>query len=215
MTSIPVSHPLTTPAGDDLAQVQRQRKRVVLVAGLLVLALVLCTRSVWSADLHELAETIGYGLIFLCIAGRCWSALYIGGRKKTQLVAEGPYSISRNPLYLFSLLGSIGVGLQSGSLTVAVMLGLLVFGVFHTVILREEAFLRSRFPVEFAAYAGRVPRWGPRLSRWQSSEELLVRPRLVLLTFRDALWFIAAVPVMEAVEMAQRANWLPVLLHLP
>lgn len=43
----------------------------------------------------------------------------------------------------------------------------------------------SRFPAAFAAYAARVPRWGPRLSRWQFREKLLVRPRFVLVTFRD------------------------------
>lgn len=214
--------PLPQPAGaetapDSLSGLQQRRKRIVLVSGLLLLVALLFSDSLWpSGSLpHEGSEMLGYALISLCIVGRSWCSLYIGGRKKTQLVEEGPYSISRNPLYVFSVLGGIGIGLQAGNLTTGLVCGMFVFAIFNTVIQREEDFLMSRFPDGFAAYAARVPRWGPRLSRWQSSEELLVRPRFVLVTFRDALGFLLAIPVLEAVEWAQVEGWLPVLLHLP
>jgi hypothetical protein len=151
----------------------------------------------------------------ICIAGRTWCALYIGGRKKKVLVDQGPYSVSRNPLYLFSVLGGLGVGLQAGNLTTGLVLGLFIFMLFSVVIAQEEAFLKGRFPGDFAAYAAAVPRWGPRLSNWHSDLELIVQPRLVLVTFRDALWFLAAIPLLEGIEMLQNAGWLPVLLHLP
>jgi protein-S-isoprenylcysteine O-methyltransferase Ste14 len=201
---------------DSLSGVQQRRKRIVLVSGILLLVALLFSDSLWRSGgfVHESIEMMGYALIFLCIAGRSWCSLYIGGRKKTQLVEDGPYSVSRNPLYLFSVLGGIGIGLQAGSVTAGLVCGLFVFVIFNTVIQREEVFLISRFP-DFAAYATRVPRWWPRLSRWQSSEELLVRPRFVLVTFRDALAFLAAIPVLEAMEWAQVSGWLPVLLHLP
>ncbi len=202
---------------DSLSGLQRRRKRVVLASGLLVMIALLFSDSLWpSGSLpHESGEMLGYALIFLCIAGRSLCSLYIGGRKKAQLVEDGPYSISRNPLYLFSVLGGVGVGLQAGNLTTGLICGLFVFAIFNAVIQREEIFLMSRFPAAFAVYAARVPRWGPRLSGWQSSEELLVRPRLVLITFRDALGFLLAIPLLEAVEWAQVQGWLPVLLRLP
>lgn len=213
---------LPQPAGaaiapDSLSSLQRRRKRTVMISGLLLLVALLFSESLWPSGsiLHESSEMLGYALIFLCIAGRSWCSLYIGGRKKAQLVEEGPYSVSRNPLYLFSMFGGIGIGLQAGNLTAGLVCGLFVFAIFNAVIQREEIFLISRFPTAFAAYAARVPRWGPRLSRWRSSEELLVRPRFVLVTFRDALGFLAAIPLLEAVEWAQAAGWLPVLLHLP
>ncbi|MCW0234838.1 MAG: isoprenylcysteine carboxylmethyltransferase family protein [Ferrovibrio sp.] len=206
---------LAAPADDTLGQVQRRRKRVILAIAVLAFTVLLFTRSMWPASLHEACEYAGYGLIFICIAGRTWCALYIGGRKKTLLVDEGPYSISRNPLYLFSILGGVGVGLQAGNLATGLALGLFVFAVFSVVIAQEEAFLKSRFPSEFAAYAARVPRWGPRLSGWRSAAEVLVQPRFVFTTFRDALWFVAAIPVMESIELAQKTGWLPELLRLP
>jgi protein-S-isoprenylcysteine O-methyltransferase Ste14 len=202
---------------DSLSGLQRRRKRLMLASGFLLLVALLFSDSLWASGglLHEGTEMLGYALIFLCIAGRSWCSLYIGGRKKTQLMEEGPYSISRNPLYVFSVLGATGIGLQTGSFAVGLVCGLFVLAIFSAVIQHEESFLMSCFPAAFAAYAARVPRWGPRLSLWRSSELLLVQPRYVLLTFRDALAFLAAIPLLEAVEWAQIAGWLPVLLRLP
>lgn len=215
-------HVLPRPAGaenapDSLSGLQQRRKRIVFASGLLLLVALLFSESFWlSGSLpHEICEMLGDALILLCIVGRSWCALYIGGRKKMQLVEDGPYSVSRNPLYLFSVLGGIGIGLQAGNVTAGLVCGLFVFAIFNAVIQHEEIFLLSRFPAEFAAYAARVPRWGPRLSRWRSSEELLVQPRFVLITFRDALGFLAAIPLLELIEWAQDGGWLPVLLHLP
>lgn len=200
-----------------LTGLQQRRKRIVLFSGLLLFVALLFSDAYWANGgiVHEGLEMLGYALIFLCIAGRSWCSLYIGGRKKSQLVQDGPYSVSRNPLYLFSVLGGVGIGLQVGNLTAGLVCGLFVFAIFNAVIQREEVFLVSHFPATFTEYAARVPRWGPRLSGWRSSEELLVRPRFVLLTFRDALGFLAAIPLLEIVEWAQEAGWLPVLLRLP
>lgn len=202
---------------DRLSQVQRRRRHFAQGSGLLLLVVLLFTESFWPSEtmLHESLEWFGYALILTCIFGRTWCALYIGGRKKKMLVDQGPYSLSRNPLYLFSVLGGLGVGLQAGNIVTGLVLALFVFALFSVVIAQEEAFLKSRFPTEFAAYAACVPRWGPRFPNWHSEAELTVQPRLVLVTFRDALWFLAAIPLLEGIEMLQDAGWLPVLLRLP
>lgn len=205
------------PVADTLSRVQRRRRRFAQGSGLLLLLVLLFTESLWPSGyfLHESLEMLGYALILICIAGRTWCALYIGGRKKMVLVDQGPYSISRNPLYLFSVIGGFGVGLQSGDVVTGIVIALFVFMLFSVVIAQEEIFLKGRFPEEFAAYAGMVPRWGPRLANWHSDLELIVQPRLVLVTFRDALWFLVSIPLLEGIEMLQDAGWLPVLLYLP
>jgi protein-S-isoprenylcysteine O-methyltransferase Ste14 len=214
-----LSADLSRPAAvdDRLSAVQRRRKQFAFGSGFLLLLVLLFTDSLWLPDtiVHETLEILGYALILACIAGRTWCALYIGGRKKQLLVDQGPYSMSRNPLYLFSVIGGIGVGLQAGNLVTGLVLGLFVFALFSVVILKEEAFLKSRFPGEFAAYAAGVPRWGPRLAGWRSDAELTVRPRFVLVTFRDALWFLVAVPLLEGIELLQESGWLPIFIHLP
>lgn len=216
LSATAISEP-AAPVADRLSQVQRRRRRFAQGSGLLLLLVLLFTESMWPSEtfLHESLEMLGYALIMVCIAGRTWCALYIGGRKKKMLVDQGPYSVSRNPLYLFSVIGGLGVGLQAGNLVTGLVLALFVFMLFRVVIAQEETFLKSRFAEEFAAYAARVPRWGPRLSAWHSDLELVVQPRLVLVTFRDALWFLVAIPLLEGIELAQNAGWLPVLLHLP
>src|SRR4051812_27868607 len=62
------------------------------------------------------------GLLF-----RLWPTLYIGGRKRTTLVCEGPYSICRNPLYLGSLLLTVSFGLFLQSLVFGMFLGAVVW----------------------------------------------------------------------------------------
>ncbi|MGO7726914.1 hypothetical protein ACC713_12320 [Rhizobium johnstonii] len=45
-----------------------------------------------------LLAQFGTLLIAFGIIGRIWSTIYIGGRKNSALVTQGPYSITRNPL---------------------------------------------------------------------------------------------------------------------
>lgn len=205
------------PRSDNLSQVQRRRRQFAGGSGLLLLFVLLFTQSFWASGTmtHEGIEWVGYVLILACIAGRTWCSIYIGGRKKQILVQQGPYSLSRNPLYLFSVIGGIGVGLQAGSVITGLVLGLFVFALFSVVIAQEEAFLRDRFPAEFSAYAEAVPRWGPRFAAWRDAAEVMVHPRLVLVTFRDALWFLLAIPLLEGIEMLQDGGWLPILLQVP
>ena len=71
-------------------------------------------------------EWFGIFAIILCIFGRTWTSLYIGGRKNRALLTKGPYSVVRNPLYVFSILGAAGAGAQLGSVISSVIIGLLV-----------------------------------------------------------------------------------------
>ena len=131
-----------------LQYVQRLRKyalRLGLVVGVCALFL---TDSRWRVEapaFHDLIVRVGILLILLCIAGRTWCTLYIGGLKKVQLVTLGPYSLVRNPLYVFTIIGVAGVGAQTGSITMAVGLALLVAIVFYAVALQEQAFLADTF----------------------------------------------------------------------
>ena len=105
-----------------LQRVQLRRKLALLMAfGIAVPALAFVNsywREPWPT-FYVSIEWVGIALILVCIAGRTWCTAYIGGRKKRELVTTGPYSIVRNPLYVFTLIGAVGVGLQFGSLIVA------------------------------------------------------------------------------------------------
>jgi protein-S-isoprenylcysteine O-methyltransferase Ste14 len=142
-----------------------QRKRILVVQGLSILAVgsLLFSRPGWdeASTFHEFVEMIGFVLILICIFRRLWSILYVGGRKNSELAVSGPYSITRNPLYLFSTIGAFGIGLMFGSIIVAAALGVCTYAVFGLTARKEETFLRDKLSPTFEAYVARTPRFWP------------------------------------------------------
>jgi protein-S-isoprenylcysteine O-methyltransferase Ste14 len=202
----------------ELRRVQQKRKRILaigVVVGLLLLAFI---DSAWRVEWPLVHRTIQWsGLIFvlICILGRTWTTLYIGGQKRRMLVTNGPYSVVRNPLYLFTLLGAAGVGALSGSLAFMAVCGAFAAAVFLAVVRQEEQFLLATFPHEYPAYAARVPRLLPRFSTWQDADYLNVRPRLVIRTFFEACLLLVAAPLVALKALARDLEWFPILLCLP
>lgn len=203
----------------DLSSVQSLRKLALFVLGAGAVGVLLTGQSKWpdqgENNLHEVIENIGIGLILFAIAGRTWCSLYISGRKKSEIVAVGPYSISRNPLYVFSFIGAAGAGAQFGSITAAVAALLLTIVVFSIVVRKEERYLADHFGEEYLAYKARVPRFWPKFSLWRNVDSMEIRPRMVMQTFIDACVFLTAIPLAEGIEVAQNMGWLPVLWLVP
>lgn len=208
---------LNAPAAADLGTVQKIRKAAVLVGLVALVGLSLVSQSIGGVDgaWHERVELAGFVAIIVSIVGRAWCSLYIGGRKKAEIVDRGPYSIARNPLYLFSFVGAFGIGAQSGSVTIALLFVLVALLVFSLTVRREEAFLEREFGEVYRAYKARTPRFWPRFALWRDEEQLTIRPSLFLLTIRDGLVFLLAIPVFELIDMGQAAHWLRVFAHLP
>lgn len=104
--------------------VQKKRLRVLQVGAAVFVAMILFAAPIWEegGNTHEIIEMTGIALVLACIFGRLWSILYVGGRKNQELVTGGPYSMTRNPLYFFSTVGIVGVGLMFGSISVALIL---------------------------------------------------------------------------------------------
>ncbi len=201
----------------NIAAVQAIRK-IVLFA---VIALGIFTFAVTNSryrsggTMHEMVEWAGIVLIVICILGRTWASLYIGGRKIDELVTTGPYSATRNPLYFFSFLGAAGAGAQAGSIVLALICGVLAYVVFYIVVLQEEKLLLQRYGEPYRAFMAKVPRFLPNPSLWKDEPTLTIRPPRVLMTFADALVFLLAVPAAEGFEYLQEIGAIPVLLLLP
>ena len=174
------------------------RTRISQVIGLLFLFLFMFSQK-------ELDVTAPYisGILFLvgclCVgaamAGRMWCAQYIAGYKNDVLVREGPYSVCRNPLYFFSFLGGIGVGLCTESLTLTVL-------------------LHRLFGEPYSAYIREVPRFFPKWSLYHEPKEYTVKPKVFRHAAGDVLWFVLAVGILECIEAIQESGLLPQLLSL-
>ena len=200
-----------------LAAAHAFRKFVLFLAVAMGIGIFAVTESRYPSGgkTHELIEWFGIVLIVACILGRTWASLYIGGRKNDEMVTIGPYSIMRNPLYFFSILGAIGVGAQLGSVALALIFGALACAVFFIVVLHEEKLLLRQYGGSYRVYLSKVPRLLPKPSLWRDTPILAIRPPRVLMTFADALMFLLAVPLAELFEALQQAGIIPILLVLP
>lgn len=202
----------------DLRAVQ-WRRRIALGVAILFLGFLLpfvCAVWLHSNPLfYAQIEHAGIFLIFIAIAGRTWSALHIGGSKKVRLVDTGPYSVVRNPLYLFTLIGAAGIGAQTSSLIVTLACPIIVACVLMVVVSREEEYLRTKFGAAFDDYTRRVPRFLPRPSVYRDVDQLTIQPKVVYRTFLESSYFLVAIPAVDAIELARHYGWIPDLIHLP
>lgn len=199
-----------------LRRVQLRRKAVLALAilGLLGLAAVVEPRMTNLAGL-EAFRTLGLTAIFAAIIGRAWCSLYIGGRKTHEIVDQGPYSLCRNPLYVFSILAAFGIGAQTGSLTLALACSLITLIVLWRTVLREEAWLRDAFGEPYIAYLSTTPRFAPRWSNWRDQPVLQINPARFVRTLLDGAVMLAAVPILAALAEARADGWIATLIALP
>ncbi len=85
-------------------------------------------------------------------------------RKYEQLVTDGPYAHTRNPLYLGSAFLAAGFSIAGRSWWAGGIVGA-YFAIFYYAVMRnEENDLRARYGELFAEYARRVPLFFPRIT---------------------------------------------------
>ncbi len=117
--------------------------------------------------LHGDITYTGYLLALIGIALPIWGAQIFKKRKTNilpyrnpdQIVTEGPFKFSRNPMYLGMLLILLGATVKLGILE-----GLLFVGLFFTIanwwyIPFEEERMKETFGESFEDYRTRVRRW--------------------------------------------------------
>ncbi|CAN7374304.1 methyltransferase family protein [Mesorhizobium sp. LjNodule214] len=195
---------------------QHKRLLVVQIAAVAATTLLLFTEPFLAEGSrgHEFGELLGFSLVLICVAGRLWSILYVGGKKNKELVSAGPFSMTQNPLYFFSTVGAVGIGFMYGSILVAAALGLASFIVFRVTARKEAEFLLGTFGPAYTAYAARTPRFWPNPLLFRDEPELVFSTRALKQTFYDGLYFLAVFPAIEAVEHFRIGGFLPTLFTL-
>lgn len=164
-------------------------------------------------------EIAGFFLIIAAVLGRIWCALYIAGRKNIELCRDGPYSICRNPLYVFSFFGALGLAFVARSVPIGLIIVPIFFGYHYFVINSEEAHLREIFGDTYAQYCREVPRLWPRFRLYWSRSSLALDPQVIVRALSEVAWFLIAVACLEIVEHLRGASLgeltLPVLFTWP
>ena len=81
------------------------------------------------------------------------------GNPAPELILEGPYRFSRNPMYLSVTLWLFGLSLSVDDLWIALAASTSLLIVHFTSVLPEEAYLQQRFGDAYLAYKSRVRRY--------------------------------------------------------
>ena len=196
---------------------EHQRTGLSKLVAALAFSLIALTQSHWELHNENVATFLfsaGLGLAAIGATGRIWCSFFISGRKDGELVTAGPYSISRNPLYVFSCIGLVGVGLSTETLTYP-LLFLVIFGLYYPGIMaREERRLEELFGESFRQYRQRVPRFWPNRGLYSEPASWSSNPRLFRRHILSDIWFVWIAAIIELVEGMRNVGLLPHLLTL-
>ena len=125
--------------------------------------------EVWDdpVDLGSWRVPVGWALVLLFAVWNGWSLWLFSkhrtgllpGQETNAMIEEGPYRVSRNPLYVGLLALYLGLALLAPSVWALVLFPAAVGLVLWGAILPEERFLRERFGAPYDDYCRRVRRW--------------------------------------------------------
>ncbi len=99
---------------------------------------------------------------------RAWASGHI--RKNQNLAVSGPYSFTRNPLYLGSFVLGVGFTIAAGVWWLAIIFVALFLGIYLPVMRVESDDLTKLFGAEYEEYARRVPLFFPRPTAYRASD---------------------------------------------
>ncbi len=110
-------------------------------------------------DLGGWRVPLGWALVLFCVGWNGWSLRLfrrhetglLPGQETQALIEEGPYRLSRNPLYVGLLALYLGIALLVPTFWGLVLFPAAVLLVLWGAILPEEGFLRERFGATYEA----------------------------------------------------------------
>jgi protein-S-isoprenylcysteine O-methyltransferase Ste14 len=200
-----------------LFKIAHRRVIISRIFAILIVLLAIFTapsfnQSGW-ADM--LLETSGLFLLTVCSIGRLWAMLYISGHKTHEVITDGPYSIVRHPLYLFSFIGAIGIGIASENILILAAMVVFYLSYYPLTILSEETTLTKKFGQVYLDYIKRTPRFLPKLSLYKSPSQFVVNADIFLRNMAIGMWFIWIYILFNFIETLQQNGGIPVLLRVP
>jgi protein-S-isoprenylcysteine O-methyltransferase Ste14 len=181
--------------------VERYRRWVVWILYAMVFASVLFGQPAPDSNHRfEYAEILGYLLVGLATIGRTWCGLYVFGRKSKELCQDGPYSVCRNPLYLFTFMGAMGVAIGSERILVVIVFALIYCSYYQLVIKFEERRLVKLFGEEYDQYRKKVHRFIPGFRSYRSRERIEINPHFMFRRIAKGLWFFWLFSALEIIK---------------
>ncbi|MBN2398962.1 MAG: isoprenylcysteine carboxylmethyltransferase family protein [Candidatus Aminicenantes bacterium] len=127
----------------------------------LVAILWLATPSSWSIF-------SGFLLMMAGMFFRGWSSGYID--KDRELATQGPYSLTRNPLYFGSFILGLGIAVAGNNIITYLIFAVYYFTFFTFLIAIERKRMRKRFGSKYEAWARESNLFIPKIKRIGKSD---------------------------------------------
>ena len=125
--------------------------------------------SIWPWPLPENPWTLFFGWMAIdaSVLLMLWTAWLMLWRKTTlnpygkpqQLLTEGPFRVTRNPIYVADTLFYMGAALLFADVWVWLFLPVVLVAVSFGVIRHEERLLMQHFGDDYRTYMNKVRRW--------------------------------------------------------
>jgi protein-S-isoprenylcysteine O-methyltransferase Ste14 len=164
--------------------------------------------------LEKLLFILGIGAAGIGAAGRIWATSYISGLKLKELVTRGPYSTCRNPLYFFSMILGIGLGLCTETLSMPLVIGFVLAFLYFLQIRREELILLDRFGQEYEMYCATVPRFFPSYRNYVEADQIHISPRLLKKGLFGTAFLLLLIGVLELLKALHASGLMPILFYM-
>lgn len=120
-----------------------------------------------TAGASRMREIVAMMFMATWVVLMCWASAtflrahttFLPNRPAATLVTNGPYQFTRNPMYVSLGALYIAITLLINSWWPVALLPGVFIAIRIAVVAREERYLASAFPSEYAAYCRRVRRW--------------------------------------------------------
>jgi protein-S-isoprenylcysteine O-methyltransferase Ste14 len=200
-------------------KLNKTRRRDSAIVMLITFIIILLSKQLINEkrheELHESMEFIGYFFVVICALGRVYCTAFLGGFKNRAIIDYGPFSICRNPLYVCSIIGVIGISIISNHISVIVTAPVAIIVIYYFLVRREEEYLKEKFGKEYLDYYNKTPRFIPNFRLYHAPKTVEMVPKTLTNGVKDALLWFVAFPALEMVEYIQEIGWIKPLFVLP
>ncbi|RDU69839.1 isoprenylcysteine carboxylmethyltransferase family protein [Helicobacter cholecystus] len=182
---------------------------------------VIFSQSALPQIVQNLMLVGGFCLIMVGVLGRLYATLYIGGMKNrgsdgNSFVKEGVYGICRNPLYLFSFIGFIGLLLIKAQLSFLIV-GIIAYLLAYRVTIRdEETYLEGLYGESYRQFLKDVPRFFPdtRIKNFTYPQKLTILVHFYHVEMKRALVWVGMGALIYIISLLHTQGILPYFISV-
>jgi len=202
-------------------KVEKLRRAASWIVAVMLFFIIIFSRNPFETTLlYKGIDIIGFILVAFGTLGRIWCSIYIVGRKDEELCLDGPYSVVRNPLYIFSFSGLIGIMCASRHI-ILVLIVIPVYWIYYFFVIKsEENRLIELFGDKYLDYQSKVKSIIPNFKTYYSKNRLEINPVTLSKAVADAgcfIWVLILVEFLVYLKMITLNGKyiLPVLFYMP